>query len=763
MADVLPSEELVEEPSDYGALRPGTRLGRYELLVPIARGGMARVWAARQHGQRGFQKLVAIKVILPNLAEEPEFERMFLDEARIASGVHHPNVCEIYELGEEKKTLYLVMEWVSGDSFARVLRANGGKTEAVEPRVVARIVADACAGVHAAHELTDEDGRPLGVVHRDLSPHNILLTAAGTAKVCDFGVAKALNQLHEATSAGQLKGKISYMAPEQITGAPVDRRSDVFSLGCVLYEATTGQRPFRGDGDHQVMHAVLKGEIVPPTSIIRNYPQELERIVMRALAPQAILRFPTAERMRFSLEEFVARGQLVTQSNVAQVLKTRIGDLIERRKERIRQASSAGDREGGWSDAPGGMTPSNQAHGGHRSGVKASGSLGPPPPPAKPLYATLQMDRPEAVAALARLDEAAPPQTMASPATAPPHTPQLGHPASSTTIPQASPYGYGAQGHTPASHPGASYPSHPSQPSRPPQHALASTALMQPMTSQPPQYPPQYPPQQPPQRQPPYGAFQAPAVQQPSPFDVSPFDVSSAPPPDPYGPSSQAQPPPPAGAGQYALAIIAGVLVAILIGGAGFLLWRGKHAPQPEASAPTVTSTTGAGPSAATAPKAVTAASTEITFRLAPADATLSVDGKDLPPNIRAVPRPAIGMTINVVVRAKGCEDVTVLVDFFTTSPMDLTLKPAADANANANAAAAPAATAPATEEPAPSAPAAPPKDPAVAAAPKDPPPPKDPAQEASRARRRTLACRRTRTEARGLVNRRSFALSWRS
>ena len=369
MADVLPSDELVDEPSDHGALQPGVRLGRYEMLVPIARGGMARVWAARLHGQRGFQKLVAIKVILPHLAEEPEFERMFLDEARIASGVHHPNVCEIYELGEEKKTLYLVMEWVSGDSFARVLRVNG-KTEAIDPRVVARVIADACAGVHAAHELTDDDGRALGVVHRDLSPHNILVTADGTAKVCDFGVAKALGQLHEATSAGQLKGKIAYMAPEQITGASVDRRSDVFSLGCVLYEATTGVRPFRGDGDHQVMHAVLKGELAPPSSLLRGYPQDLERIVLRALSPQPILRYPTAERMRFALEEYVARGQLVTQSNVAQVLRARIGDQIERRKERIRQASTAGD-QGGWIDQGGNMTPSNQGQGGHRSGVKA--------------------------------------------------------------------------------------------------------------------------------------------------------------------------------------------------------------------------------------------------------------------------------------------------------------------------------------------------------------------------------------------------------
>jgi serine/threonine-protein kinase len=148
MAENVPMDEGGDEP---GALSPGMRLGRYELLVAIARGGMARVWAARQHGQRGFTKLVAIKTILPHLAREPEFERMFLDEARIASNVHHPNVCDTYELGEENGVLYLAMEWVNGDSLSRVLRPNSAETQVLDYRVVARIVADACAGLHAAH------------------------------------------------------------------------------------------------------------------------------------------------------------------------------------------------------------------------------------------------------------------------------------------------------------------------------------------------------------------------------------------------------------------------------------------------------------------------------------------------------------------------------------------------------------------------------------------------------------------------------------
>ncbi|MDB4945614.1 MAG: serine/threonine protein kinase [Labilithrix sp.] len=533
MAEVLPSEELIEEPSEFpdslGALQPGMRLGRYELLVPIARGGMARVWAARLHGQRGFQKLVAIKVILPHLAQEPEFERMFLDEARIASGVHHPNVCEIYELGEEQRTLYLVMEWVSGDSFSRVLRASG-RTEAVDPRVVARIVADACAGLHAAHELTDDDGRPMGVVHRDLSPHNILLTADGTAKVCDFGVAKALGQLHEATSAGQLKGKIAYMAPEQITGSDVDRRSDVFSMGCVLYEATTGVRPFRGEGDHQVMHAVLKGEVAPPTTLVRGYPMELERIVMRALAPKPLLRFPTAERMRFALEELLARGALVTQANVAQMVKSRIGEGIERRRERIRQASLAGDHAGeGAQDRapgfrePGGMTPSQgpQGHGSHRSGVQPSSAApGMRPPSGRPLVSTLQMQRPDSIPALQR------------------------HPSAPAP-----------------SYPGAAYTPSGPQPSGMSPHGYASPGLP----------PPGFAPVAP-----------GPAFAPPAPERA------------------------PAGAGQYAMAIVVGVLLAAVIGGAAFAVWKRSHPASQEdlgtAASASTTTTAGAVEGGAKAP-----------------------------------------------------------------------------------------------------------------------------------------------------------------
>jgi serine/threonine-protein kinase len=376
------ADDLVEEVGvSTEDLKPGTRLGRYELLLAIAKGGMARVWAARQHGQRGFSKTVAIKTILPHLAEEPEFERMFLDEARIAALVHHPNVCEIYELGEEGRVLYLAMEWVNGESLVHILRSSG-KMAPMEPRLCARIFADACAGLHAAHQLTDDSGRPMNVVHRDISPHNILISADGNVKVADFGVAKALGQMHSATQAGQVKGKIAYMSPEQIAGTgTADRRIDIFAMGVSLYEATTGRRPYTGEGDPQVMHAILAGQYTPPSRIIRGYPPELEQIVHTAMAQDPTRRYPTAERMRMALEEYLARsGPIVTQSNVGLFVQQRVGNVLDRRRDRIRAAAIApnpDDISGGGPNVAGTPSAPRNVSGVHARGQQQQSTPNP--------------------------------------------------------------------------------------------------------------------------------------------------------------------------------------------------------------------------------------------------------------------------------------------------------------------------------------------------------------------------------------------------
>jgi len=226
-------------------LTAGQVLGRYELLLPIAKGGMASVWAARLRGTRGFQKMVAIKTMLPGLVDDAHFEQMFLDEARLASQVRHPHVIEILDLGEVDHILFLVMEWVDGEPLNIIMKyaaTRGGIPLAIAVSITAQV----CRGLHAAHELRDQDGTLFGLVHRDVSPQNVLLTYDGVVKLVDFGVAKATSRASNETEAGQLKGKIAYMSPEQLRGERIDRRTDVFAVGILLYIMTTGTHPFRG-------------------------------------------------------------------------------------------------------------------------------------------------------------------------------------------------------------------------------------------------------------------------------------------------------------------------------------------------------------------------------------------------------------------------------------------------------------------------------------------------------------------------------------
>src|SRR5688572_363539 len=207
-------------------LRAGSILGRYELLLPIAKGGMAQVWAARLRGSRGFQKLVAVKTILPDVMDNTRMERMFLEEAQLASQIHHPNVVQTLELGEHEGTLYLVMEWVDGEPLHRIMQHVSERGGLPLP-IAVNLIGQACEGLHAAHDLRDDSGVLLGVVHRDVSPQNVLIGFSGTAKLVDFGIAKVTARSSGLTQAGEVKGKFAYMAPEQVRGHAVDARTDL--------------------------------------------------------------------------------------------------------------------------------------------------------------------------------------------------------------------------------------------------------------------------------------------------------------------------------------------------------------------------------------------------------------------------------------------------------------------------------------------------------------------------------------------------------
>jgi len=324
---------------------PGHVLGRYELLIPIAAGGMAMVWAARLKGTRGFQKIVAVKTMLPRLSEDDQFEQMFLDEASLASQIRHPHVVEILDLGEQDGVLFLVMEWIDGVPLNQIMKAAkplGG----VPLPIAVRIVMQACAGLHAAHELRDPNGQLVGLVHRDVSPQNILVTYDGVTKVVDFGVAKATANGRGATGAGQIKGKVGYMAPEQIDGESIDRRVDVFAIGIVLYALTTGKHPFRRESDAATMYNICSPQpAVAPSKLVPDYPPALEAVLLKALAKNPADRYATANDLLKDLDQALPPGERAnTDQDVAEFVRKLVGDRLEERRNTLREALERADQ-----------------------------------------------------------------------------------------------------------------------------------------------------------------------------------------------------------------------------------------------------------------------------------------------------------------------------------------------------------------------------------------------------------------------------------
>jgi len=280
------------------------RVGRYQVHEPIASGGMAVVHLGRIVGPIGFSRTVAIKRLHPHLATDPEFVAMFLDEARLAARVQHPNVVATLDVVASNGQLFLVMDFVLGASFSQLLRS--AREDGIVPTaaVTAGIVAGGLYGLHAAHEARDERGESLGIVHRDVSPQNLLVGVDGITRVVDFGVAKAASR-GQSTREGQLKGKLSYMAPEQIRRKNVDRRADVYAAGVVLWEALSLQKLFQADDEGGVMAAVLEGSIPRLSDQRSDLPRGIDDVVARALAKDPEVRFPTAQDFAAALEEVI--------------------------------------------------------------------------------------------------------------------------------------------------------------------------------------------------------------------------------------------------------------------------------------------------------------------------------------------------------------------------------------------------------------------------------------------------------------------------
>lgn len=291
--------------ADLTALRigPGTRLGRYELVAAIGRGGMAAVWLARFVTPDGVQRFVAIKTMLPFVAEDDRFIRMFMDEARIASRIEHVNVARTIEVGDHEGLLYLVMEYVDGGSIGHWVREARETGTWPSVGVCLRVAREMAAALHAAHELRDQNGRPYEIVHRDISPQNILMTLGGVTKIIDFGVAKAVDRIGGETKSGSLKGKIRFMAPEQATGAKVDRRADVYGVGGVLYHMLSGALPFSAENEIAYLHRLTSGD--PPDPLPESIPSIVKDVVSRALAHDPHARYATCANLKRAIDQVI--------------------------------------------------------------------------------------------------------------------------------------------------------------------------------------------------------------------------------------------------------------------------------------------------------------------------------------------------------------------------------------------------------------------------------------------------------------------------
>ena len=345
----------------------GTTFGKYTLLCKLATGGMGELFVARQTGAGGFEKLVVIKRLLPHLAEDAHFVAMLLDEARIAARLSHPNVCQVYDLGEAEGHYYIAMEHLEGVPSSMLLRRARRVGQRLDVGLAAAILRQTCDGLHHAHDLTDADGNSIGLVHRDVSPSNLFVTSPGLVKVLDFGVAKSQDALAR-THTGALKGKYAYMSPEQVLGNPVDRRADVFSLGVVLFELLTAQRLFWRDSEYKMFQAIVEDPIPSLLELRPGLPPPVAHVALRALSRDPDRRFPSAREMGEALDEAISgSGGVWKTSQVGDYLMQHFGKLVEDRRRDVQTGVSQANRvrrgrsSTGTGEPPAERTPSRPA------------------------------------------------------------------------------------------------------------------------------------------------------------------------------------------------------------------------------------------------------------------------------------------------------------------------------------------------------------------------------------------------------------------
>jgi eukaryotic-like serine/threonine-protein kinase len=331
--------------------------GKYYLLERINVGGMAEVFKGKAFGVEGFERLVAVKRILPNIAEDEEFITMFIDEAKIAVQLQHANIAQIFDLGKVDDSYFIALEYVHGKDL-RAIFDHLAKTEGAMPMAQACfIVMQVCEGLDYAHNKRDAQGRELNLVHRDVSPQNVLIGYEGEIKLVDFGIAKAAGKASK-TQAGILKGKFGYMSPEQVRGLPVDRRSDIFSLGIVLYELLTGERLFVGESDFSTLEKVRNVEILPPSSFNKKIPAELERIALKALAKDVEDRYQNAIDLHDDLQAFLySVGEFYSRKDLSAWMKKTFSDELEEANAKLEQLQSIDRVDEPTPLPPVGLTP----------------------------------------------------------------------------------------------------------------------------------------------------------------------------------------------------------------------------------------------------------------------------------------------------------------------------------------------------------------------------------------------------------------------